>query len=124
MPTLRGCAPVIPPSNIRRRAPSPATSAIIESQVKVGYSRPSATRHKTGGILFVGPENTKGAPVYGPRNGEVVQRREGLRLYLPGRRGRGPLRAPHGYSRQRLQVPRGRPEGHLRGDPGQEGDAG
>src|ERR687895_1863355 len=107
MSTRRRRADRVPPSELAAACAWPTTSAIIKRQVKLGHSRRSATQQEEGGVLFVWPRNTKGAPVYGPRNGEVVQRREGLRLYLPGRRGRGPLRAPHGYSRQRLQVPRG-----------------
>src|SRR5215204_93033 len=80
---------------------------------------------KRGGFLFVGAQRReRRASGYAPRNGEVVQRREGLRLYLPGRGRRGPLRALLRDSRRRVQVPGGGHEGLLRGDAGQEGDAG
>src|SRR5918994_2974028 len=68
-------------------------------------------------LLRWSPRRERRAPVYGPRNGKVVFRREGLRLHLPRRWGRGPLRAPFGHNGRGLQDPRRGRQGLLRGDP-------
>src|SRR6266581_4725797 len=62
--------------------------------------------------------------VYGNRHGQVVQRREGLRLHHAGRRWRRPFRAFLGHSDERFQDAEGRPEGELRSHPGTQGKAG
>src|SRR5215831_14538279 len=61
---------------------------------------------------------------YGNRHGEVVQRRQGLRVHHAGRRRRRPLRAFLGYPDEWLQDAQRRPEGELRSHPGPEGEAG
>src|SRR5438552_1483364 len=62
----------------------------------------------------VSPDTESQERIYGNRNREVVQRRQGLRVHHARRRGQGPVRAPQRNRRQRLQVaPRGR-EGQLR----------
>ncbi|CAA9405164.1 MAG: Cold shock protein of CSP family, partial [uncultured Rubrobacteraceae bacterium] len=60
----------------------------------------------------------------GPRNGKVVQRRQGVRLHHSGRGWRGSLRPPLRYSRRGVQVPRRGLQGLLRGLPGPQGHAG
>src|SRR5688500_19619792 len=75
-------------------------------------------------LLQWSPKSERWAPVYGPRNGKVVQRREGLRLHLPQRRWRGPFRPLHGDRGQRVQDPRRRRPGDLRDLSGKEGTAG
>src|SRR5438309_4827869 len=62
--------------------------------------------------------------VYGNRHGQVVQRREGLRLHHAGRWRRRPFRAFLGHSDERFQNAEGRPEGELRSHPGTQGKAG
>src|SRR5215217_4547416 len=90
------------PSAYRWRLANALISAILRGQLKVGYSRWSAAQPR-GRLLFAGARRReRRASGYAPRNGQVVQRREGLRLYLPGRGWRGPLRALLRDSRQRV----------------------
>src|SRR5215470_17493839 len=69
------------------------------------------------------PHYSQGREPYGNRHGQVVQRREGLRVHHAGRRRRRPVRAFFGHSDERLQNAEGRSEGELRSHPGTQGEA-
>src|SRR6185503_16227576 len=69
------------------------------------------------------PTNKQGSS-NGNRHGEVVQRRERLRVHHAGRRQRGPVRPFFRDQHAGLQDPEGRSEGELRRRAGPEGQAG
>src|SRR6266516_6192314 len=66
----------------------------------------------------------QGGGIHGNRNREVVQRLEGLRLHLAGRRRRRRLRSLQRERRRGLQEPHRRREGRVRGRRGPERPAG
>src|SRR5215217_3304559 len=80
--------------------------------------RSAALNKRSGFLLRWSPQGRKAGSRHGSRNGQVVQRREGLRVHHPRRGRRAPLRAPQRHRRRGLQEPRGGRQGHLRGDPG------
>src|SRR5256886_15494670 len=66
----------------------------------------------------------QGGGIHGNRNREVVQRLEGLRLHLAGRRRRRRLRSLQRDRRRGLQEPHRRRQGRVRGRGGPEGPPG
>src|SRR5215211_2930148 len=82
------------------------SSTIIEAAVATGFDAVGALPGNMMGSALSLAEKPKerkaGSSVHAPRNGQVVQRREGLWLHLSRRWQRRCVRAPHGDSRQRI----------------------
>src|SRR5207248_4564348 len=70
------------------------------------------------------PEQWRRCFIYGNRNREVVQRRQGVWVHHPRRRRQGLVRPPHRDRRRWLQVARREREVAVRGGRGGEGSGG